>query len=409
MLQVGAGGSAPGETAPARCTRPWRLLGGLAPSSVCGGCNHSSCAFRSKADQPSSTASTPSTQLANTNHPPTHPTSQPNPTPTRQVAAFADGRSAVNEYDCLLLEFVLGQRPDDAHVSRRPAAPLAPRPLPPLAHSAAHQSAPPVLRPFLATLASGAEAMHQCTVERPAAAPAPRASSAPVSQPTKFLAFSSRGQVHRTCFSLLSPPSLAHPRPTPRPLPTVRPPPQKVKAFLLETIASDPGLQQTELVFLGLFGRACRVLETANAQVGGATAETGRPDRRWRGGGRPAPPICPRGPARRVEPSPWRLPLLPRCAALPACRAHLAVGPSRPLLPCASLPLAPGPPPPPLPRTRPALGRRRWRRRGVSVPRWWSCWTCGRAGWRPRWRAASRSCAPRCGRARPACRRRCRR
>ncbi|PRW59240.1 ATPase associated with various cellular activities AAA_5 [Chlorella sorokiniana] len=72
-----------------------------------------------------------------------------------QVAAFADGRSAVHEYDCLLLEFVLGQRPDDAH---------------------------------------------------------------------------------------------------------------KVKAFLLETIASDPGLQQTELVFLGLFGRACRVLEAANAQ-----------------------------------------------------------------------------------------------------------------------------------------------
>ena len=34
-----------------------------------------------------------------------------------QVAACADGRSAVNEYDCLLLEFVLGQRPDDAHVS----------------------------------------------------------------------------------------------------------------------------------------------------------------------------------------------------------------------------------------------------------------------------------------------------
>ncbi|KAL4425569.1 hypothetical protein ABPG75_009585 [Micractinium tetrahymenae] len=72
-----------------------------------------------------------------------------------QVAAYADGRSAVNEYDCLLLEVVLGQRPDDAH---------------------------------------------------------------------------------------------------------------KVKAYLLETIASDPGLQQTELVFLGLFGRACRVLEAANPQ-----------------------------------------------------------------------------------------------------------------------------------------------
>ena len=29
---------------------------------------------------------------------------------------------------------------------------------------------------------------------------------------------------------------------------------QKVKQFVLDTIASDPGLQQTELVFLGLFG-----------------------------------------------------------------------------------------------------------------------------------------------------------
>lgn len=72
-----------------------------------------------------------------------------------QVAAWADGRNAVHEYDCLLLEFVLGQRPDDAH---------------------------------------------------------------------------------------------------------------KVKSYILETIASDPGLQQTELVFLGLFGRACRVLEGADAQ-----------------------------------------------------------------------------------------------------------------------------------------------
>lgn len=32
-----------------------------------------------------------------------------------QVAAFADGRSQVNEYDCLLLEYVFGQRPDDSH------------------------------------------------------------------------------------------------------------------------------------------------------------------------------------------------------------------------------------------------------------------------------------------------------
>ena len=42
---------------------------------------------------------------------------------------------------------------------------------------------------------------------------------------------------------------------------------QKVKQFVLDTIASDPGLQQTELVFLGLFGRACRVLENRNKEV----------------------------------------------------------------------------------------------------------------------------------------------
>ncbi|EIE24598.1 hypothetical protein COCSUDRAFT_40953 [Coccomyxa subellipsoidea C-169] len=73
-----------------------------------------------------------------------------------QVAAHADGRDQVHEYDCLLLEHVFGQRPDDAH---------------------------------------------------------------------------------------------------------------KVKQFVLDTIASDPGLQQTELVFLGLFGRACRVLEARDQQA----------------------------------------------------------------------------------------------------------------------------------------------
>lgn len=41
----------------------------------------------------------------------------------------------------------------------------------------------------------------------------------------------------------------------------------KVRQFVLETIASDPGLQQTELVFLGLFGRACRVLEAGDPKV----------------------------------------------------------------------------------------------------------------------------------------------
>lgn len=39
------------------------------------------------------------------------------------------------------------------------------------------------------------------------------------------------------------------------------PPAFQVRAYVLEVIASDPGLQQTELVFLGLFGRACRLLE----------------------------------------------------------------------------------------------------------------------------------------------------
>jgi len=32
-------------------------------------------------------------------------------------------------------------------------------------------------------------------------------------------------------------------------------PAPQVRAQVLEIIASDPGLQQTELVFLGLFGR----------------------------------------------------------------------------------------------------------------------------------------------------------
>ena len=72
---------------------------------------------------------------------------------TLQVAAHADGRTEVNEYDCLLLEHVFGNRPDDA---------------------------------------------------------------------------------------------------------------QKVKSYVIETIASDPGLQQSTLVFLGLFGRACRILESAS-------------------------------------------------------------------------------------------------------------------------------------------------
>lgn len=35
-----------------------------------------------------------------------------------QVAAYADGRESVNEYDCLLLEHVFGNRPDDSHKVR---------------------------------------------------------------------------------------------------------------------------------------------------------------------------------------------------------------------------------------------------------------------------------------------------
>ena len=45
---------------------------------------------------------------------------------------------------------------------------------------------------------------------------------------------------------------------------------QKVRAYILEIIASDPGLQQTELVFLGLFGRSCRILESQDQQVSSA-------------------------------------------------------------------------------------------------------------------------------------------
>jgi MoxR-like ATPase len=60
---------------------------------------------------------------------------------------------------------------------------------------------------------------------------------------------------------------------------------QKVRAHVLETIASDPGLQQAELVFLGLFGRACRVLEAPAPEVSAAGRGPGRiprPDPRRR-------------------------------------------------------------------------------------------------------------------------------
>ena len=50
---------------------------------------------------------------------------------------------------------------------------------------------------------------------------------------------------------------------------------QKVRAYVLETIASDPGLQQTELVFLGLFGRSCRILESKDQQVNSFCTQSG--------------------------------------------------------------------------------------------------------------------------------------
>eukprot|EP00884_Botryococcus_braunii_P013200 jgi/Botrbrau1/21881/Bobra.0249s0010.1 len=71
-----------------------------------------------------------------------------------QVAAHADGRDEANEFDCLLLEHVFGNRPDDAH---------------------------------------------------------------------------------------------------------------KVRAFVLDTISSDPGLQQTEIVLVGMVGRAIRLLSTPSS------------------------------------------------------------------------------------------------------------------------------------------------
>lgn len=81
-----------------------------------------------------------------------------------QVAAFADGRGSPNEFDCLLLEHVFGQRPDDS---------------------------------------------------------------------------------------------------------------RKVRDFVLETIGSDPGLTQAELVLLALYGRAARALGSAPADGGGGAAGGG--------------------------------------------------------------------------------------------------------------------------------------
>ncbi len=76
-----------------------------------------------------------------------------------------------------------------------------------------------------------------------------------------------------------APPCPSSPRPTPpyitQHAPSPSTPCTQVKAYVLDTIASDPGLQQTELVFLGLFGRACRVLESAGREVRGVPVRVG--------------------------------------------------------------------------------------------------------------------------------------
>jgi MoxR-like ATPase len=46
--------------------------------------------------------------------------------------------------------------------------------------------------------------------------------------------------------------------------------PAQVRTKVLDLIASDPGIQQTELVLLGLFGRAVRLLSSS------ASASPGR-------------------------------------------------------------------------------------------------------------------------------------
>ena len=52
------------------------------------------------------------------------------------------------------------------------------------------------------------------------------------------------------------------------PPPPTPPLPPQVRAHVLEVIASDPGLQQAELVLLGLFGRSLRLLEQGERAPG---------------------------------------------------------------------------------------------------------------------------------------------
>ena len=44
---------------------------------------------------------------------------------------------------------------------------------------------------------------------------------------------------------------------------------QKVRAYVLDSIASDPELQKAEILFLGSFGRACEFLAAGDAEVRG--------------------------------------------------------------------------------------------------------------------------------------------
>ncbi len=42
---------------------------------------------------------------------------------------------------------------------------------------------------------------------------------------------------------------------------------QKVRSYVLDSIASDPELQKAEILFLGSFGRACEFLTAGDAEV----------------------------------------------------------------------------------------------------------------------------------------------
>lgn len=228
-----------------------------------------------------------------------------------QVAAHGDGRAAVNEYDCLLLEHVFGNRPDDSH---------------------------------------------------------------------------------------------------------------KVRAQVLEIIASDPGLQQTELVFLGLFGRCGYATVGCN---GVCLLGRGLLGMCWAGGVQCWPKACHRE-CMRVPPT---------------CRCCAAAGSPRirqPVVGCTSVHIRPTE----AVVTRLCMAclvcccprRTQWKScnmllvcpagRAVcwssllmvlrlqmpwlSAAHWWICWRPGRQHWQQHWRAHSLSCAQPSGRVKPVFRLLCR-